>query len=56
MIMRNILKSVDKTAKGFKKSGVIDKTTMRKFDVVCLTIVHQDPAVYTTTEGFSVVQ
>ena len=54
--MSDILKSVHKTAKGLKKSGVIDKTTMRKFDAVCLTTVHQGPAVFTTTEGFSVVQ
>lgn len=38
--MSDILKSVHKTAKGLKKSGVIDKTTMPKFDALCLTTVH----------------
>lgn len=37
--MSDILKSVHRTAKGLKKAGVIDKTTMRKFDVLCLTRV-----------------
>jgi len=37
--MSDILKSVHKTAKGLKSSGVIDKTTMRKFDALCLTNV-----------------
>ncbi|MEG3754212.1 DNA-binding transcriptional regulator [Psychromonas arctica] len=39
--MSDILKSVHKTAKGLKKAGAIDKTTMRKFDVLCLTQVHE---------------
>jgi putative transcriptional regulator len=39
--MSDILKSVHKTAKGLRKSGVIGKTTMRKFDALCLTIVHE---------------
>lgn len=39
--MSDILKSVHKTASGLKKSGVIDKTTMRKFDALCLTSVHE---------------
>lgn len=39
--MSDILKSVHRTAKGLKKSGVIDKTTMRKFDALCLTSVHE---------------
>ena len=39
--MSDILKSVHKTAKGLKNSGVIDKTTMRKFDALCLTTVHE---------------
>ena len=39
--MSDILKSVHKTAKGLKQSGTIDKTTMRKFDVLCLTQVHE---------------
>ncbi|WP_027389066.1 helix-turn-helix domain-containing protein [Chrysiogenes arsenatis] len=38
--MSDILKSVHQTAKGLKKSGVIDKETMRKFDSLCLTVVH----------------
>ena len=39
--MSDILKSVHKTVSGLKKSGVIDKTTMRKFDALCLTSVHE---------------
>jgi putative transcriptional regulator len=39
--MSDILKSVHKTAQGLKRAGVIDKTTMRKFDVLCLTTVHK---------------
>lgn len=39
--MSDILKSVHKTAKGLHKSGAINKTTMRKFDAVCLTTVHE---------------
>lgn len=39
--MSDILKSVHKTVKGLNKAGVIDKTTMRKFDVLCLTSVHE---------------
>lgn len=39
--MSDILKSVHKTAQGLKKSGAIDKTTMRKFDALCLTNVHE---------------
>lgn len=39
--MSDILKSVHKTAKGLRKSGAIDKTTMRKFDTLCLTSVHE---------------
>jgi len=39
--MSDILKSVHKTAKRLKKAGAIDKTTMRKFDVLCLTQVHE---------------
>lgn len=38
--MSDILKSVHKTAKGLKKAGVIDKTTMRQFDSLCLTSIH----------------
>ena len=39
--MSDILKSVHKTAKGLNKAGVIDKTTMRKFDALCLTSIHE---------------
>lgn len=39
--MSDILNVVHKTAKGLHKSGAISKTTMRKFDVVCLTPVHE---------------
>ncbi|MGR0278690.1 helix-turn-helix domain-containing protein [Marinomonas dokdonensis] len=39
--MSDILKSVHRTAKGLKKSGAIDKMTMRKFDALCLTTVHE---------------
>ena len=39
--MSDILKSVHKTAQGLKRAGVMDKTTMRKFDVLCLTTVHE---------------
>ncbi|KTG28962.1 DNA-binding protein [Idiomarina sp. WRN-38] len=39
--MSDILKSVHRTAKGLKSSGVIDKTTMRQFDALCLTNVHE---------------
>jgi len=39
--MSDILKAVHKTAKGLQKSGSIDKTTMRKFDALCLTSVHE---------------
>lgn len=39
--MSDILKAVHKTAKGLQKSGAIDQTTMRKFDTLCLTTVHE---------------
>ena len=39
--MSDILNVVHKTAKGLHKSGAISKTTMRKFDAVCLTQVHE---------------
>lgn len=39
--MSYILKSIHKTAQGLRKSRVIDKTTMRKFDALCLTSVHE---------------
>jgi putative transcriptional regulator len=39
--MSDILKSMHKTAQGLKRAGAIDKTTMRKFDVLCLTTVHE---------------
>ncbi|TBR38467.1 DNA-binding transcriptional regulator [Marinomonas agarivorans] len=38
--MSDILQSVHRTAKGLKQAGVIDKTTMRQFDELCLTPVH----------------
>ncbi|MCY7295818.1 helix-turn-helix domain-containing protein [Alteromonas sp. a30] len=39
--MSDILKSVHRTVQGLEKSGVIDKTTMRKFDALCLTSIHE---------------
>ncbi|WP_396586488.1 helix-turn-helix domain-containing protein [Bermanella sp. R86510] len=39
--MGNILQTVHATAKGLKKAGAIDKTTMRKFDALCLTSIHE---------------
>lgn len=39
--MSDILKAVHKTAQGLQKSGAINKTTMRKFDALCLTTVHE---------------
>jgi len=39
--MSDILKSVHKTALGLKKTKVISKTTMRKFDALCLTHVQE---------------
>ena len=39
--MSDILESVHRTAKGLRSSGVIDKTTMRQFDALCLTNVHE---------------
>lgn len=38
--MSDILKAVHETAKGLQNSGAINKTTMRKFDELCLTTVH----------------
>lgn len=34
-----LLASVHKTARGLRQAGVMDKQTMRKFDVLCLTPV-----------------
>src|SRR5271166_3989810 len=34
-----LLASVHETAKGLHRAGVVDKQTMRKFDVMCLTPV-----------------
>src|SRR5580693_5075371 len=34
-----LLASVHETAKGLQKAGVMDKQTMRRFDVMCLTSV-----------------
>lgn len=39
--MSDILKTVHSTAKGLHNAGAIDKTTMRKFDALCLTTVHE---------------
>jgi putative transcriptional regulator len=39
--MSDILKSVHDTVKGLHKAGVVDKTTLRKFDALCLTQVHE---------------
>lgn len=39
--MSDILKSIHRTAKGLKKTGVINKATMRNFDALCLTVVHE---------------
>ncbi len=38
--MSDILKAVHETAKGLHKSGAINKTTMRKFDTLCLTTIN----------------
>lgn len=38
--MSDILKTVDKAAKGLQQAGAIDKTTMRKFDSLCLTAIY----------------
>jgi putative transcriptional regulator len=35
----SLLASVHETAKGLRDAGVMDKETMRKFDVMCLTPV-----------------
>jgi putative transcriptional regulator len=34
-----IAEAVHKTATGLHRAGAIDKTTMREFDVMCLTVV-----------------
>ena len=34
-----IAETVHKTAEGLRRIGAIDKTTMREFDVMCLTLV-----------------
>jgi len=34
-----IAETVHKTAEGLQRLGAIDKTTMREFDVMCLTLV-----------------
>lgn len=39
--MIDILNTVHQTAKGLHKAGAIDKTTMRKFDTLCLTSMHE---------------
>ncbi|MCG7530151.1 DNA-binding transcriptional regulator [Psychrobium sp. MM17-31] len=40
-MMSDILKAVHDTAKGLQDSGAISKTTMRKFDALCLTTIHE---------------
>ena len=37
--MSDILEVVHQTAKGLHTSGALDKTTLRKFDVLCLTTI-----------------
>ena len=37
----DILEAIHETASGFHKAGVMDKRTLRKFDVLCLTPVRQ---------------
>ena len=39
--MSDILKVVHDTAKGLHQSEAIDKITMRKFDALCLTTIHE---------------
>lgn len=39
--MSDILNTLHKTVQGLHKSGAINKTTMRKFDTLCLTQVHE---------------
>jgi len=36
-----IAETVHKTAEGLHRIGAIDKTTMREFDVMCLTLVEE---------------
>lgn len=38
--MSDILKAVHQTAKGLNKAGTMSKTTLRKFDALCLTQIH----------------
>ncbi|MDE2466028.1 MAG: DNA-binding transcriptional regulator [Alphaproteobacteria bacterium] len=38
-VENSILASVHKTAAGLHKAGLVDKATMREFDVLCLTPV-----------------
>ena len=33
---KDILKAVHETAKGLRKAGTVDATTMREFDALCL--------------------
>lgn len=43
--MSDILRSVQRTAHGLHKTGVISRTTMREFDALCLTpIIDFSPA------------
>ncbi|EGQ8195803.1 TPA: DNA-binding transcriptional regulator [Vibrio parahaemolyticus] len=38
--MSDILKAVHQTAKDLHESGAMEKKTMRKFDTLCLTTLH----------------
>jgi putative transcriptional regulator len=38
--MSDILRSVQRTAHGLHKAGVISRTTMREFDALCLTPIN----------------
>ncbi|WED22474.1 DNA-binding transcriptional regulator [Vibrio sp. JC009] len=39
--MSDILNTVYETAQDLHKNGEMDKTTLRKFDAICLTPVHE---------------
>jgi DNA-binding transcriptional regulator YiaG len=45
-----LLASVRETAKGLHDAGVMDKETMRKFDIMCLTPVRPLTAKQNATE------
>jgi len=48
-----LLASVHETAKGLHDAGVMDKQTMRKLDVMCLTPVPRLTAKQSNMEGTS---